>query len=70
MQEQISRNEIDAFYSGLREGVYMYAHMKNGTYYVGTTGRTLKEAYNDIEKERNRALEKHGYSPLPHTAEN
>jgi hypothetical protein len=68
--QKITLTEINAYYDGIREGVYMYAHMKDGTYYVGTTGRTLKEAYVEIENERIRVMEKHGYSPLPHTAEN
>lgn len=57
-----SREEIEAYYDGLREGVHMYAYMKDGTYYVGTTGRTLKQAYADIEEERNSALAKNGYA--------
>ena len=57
-----SQNEIDAYYDGLREGVYMYAYMKDGTYYVGTTGRTLKQAYAEIEAERSSALAKNGYA--------
>ena len=51
-----TKEEIDAYYEGLREGVYMYAYMKDGTYYVGTTGKTLKSAYEEIEVERERAL--------------
>ena len=57
-----SREEIEAYYDGLREGVHMYAYMKDGTYYVGTTGRTLKQAYADIEAERSTALAKNGYA--------
>ena len=48
--------EINAYYDGLREGVYMYAYMRDGVYYVGNTGKTLKSAYADIEAERERAL--------------
>lgn len=58
----LSQNEINAYYDGLREGVHMYAYMKDGTYYVGTTGRTLKQAYADIEEERSRALAKNGHA--------
>lgn len=53
-----SQNEINAYYEGLREGVYTYAYMKDGTYYVGTTGRTLAKAYEDIEWERASALKR------------
>lgn len=58
----VTREEIDAFYDGLREGVYMYAYMKDGTYYVGTTGKTLKQAYNEIEVERQLALKNKGFA--------
>ena len=58
----VTREEIDAFYEGLREGVYMYAYMKDGTYYVGTTGKTLKQAYNEIEVERQLALKNKGFA--------
>ena len=33
-----------AYYDGVRQGIEMYAHWRDGTQYVGTTGRTLKEA--------------------------
>ena len=51
-----TKEEINAYYDGLREGVYMYAYMKDAVFYVGTTGRTLKQAYADVEEERERAL--------------
>lgn len=33
-----------AYYKGVRDGLEQYAHWKDGVQYVGTTGRTLKEA--------------------------
>ena len=39
------------YYDGLRDGVYRFAWMKDGTYYVGTCGTTLKKAYEQIDKE-------------------
>lgn len=39
-----------AYYRGLREGVGMYAHWKDGVQYVGTTGRTLKQALAYIDQ--------------------
>ena len=33
-----------AYYQGVRDGLEQYAHWKDGVQYVGTTGRTLKEA--------------------------
>lgn len=34
----------DAYHLGLEEGIRAYAWMKDGVYYVGTTGRTLQAA--------------------------
>lgn len=43
---------MNAFYDGMSYGVYLYAWMKDGVYYVGTTGKTLKEANKEIEEVR------------------
>jgi hypothetical protein len=40
-----------AYYVGLREGVSMFAHWKNGVQYVGTTGKTLKQALAEIQEQ-------------------
>lgn len=40
-----------AYYQGIREGIERYAHWSNGTLYVGTTGRTFREAMAAIDKE-------------------
>jgi len=47
---------INAYYDGLREGVWRFAYLKDGVYYVGTTGKTLKEAQAEIEADRKRDL--------------
>jgi len=39
---------IDAFRDGYILGVSRYAHWSSGVQYVGTTGRTLKEAIEEI----------------------
>ena len=49
--------EKTAYYEGLREGVWRFAWMKDGVYYVGTTGKTLKQALADIETEENKTGE-------------
>ena len=43
--------EMKAYYEGVKEGIWKYAYMKDGVYYVGTTGRTLKEALAEVDKE-------------------
>jgi len=35
---------------GLKEGVTRFAWWKEGTQYVGTTGKTLKQALEEIDK--------------------
>ena len=50
------REEIHTYYDGVKEGVWKYAWMKDGVYYVGTTGKTLKEAIADIDAEKKKAL--------------
>lgn len=34
----------EAYVRGLEDGIRAYAWMKDGVYYVGTTGRTLADA--------------------------
>lgn len=40
----------DDFYEGMKEGIRLYAWWRDGIQYVGTTGRTLKEALEDVDK--------------------
>ena len=39
-----------AFIEGVLAGIEAYAYMRDGIYYVGTTGKTLKEAIQDVRK--------------------
>ncbi len=39
-----------AYYKGMRDGIHRYAHWRDGVQYVGTTGRTLKEALEDVNQ--------------------
>lgn len=48
-----------AYYQGLREGVSLFAHWRDGVQYVGTTGKTLKQALNDIESAEQDVLTKY-----------
>ena len=38
----------DGYYEGMRRGITLYAWWKDGTQYVGTTGRTLKQALDEV----------------------
>jgi len=51
-----------AYHEGLRDGVHMYAYWRDGVQYVGTTGRTLKDALDAINKQEEELLAK--YSSL------
>lgn len=50
--------ELRAYYRGILEGLWRYAWMKDGTYYVGTTGKTLKSAQTMVEQELEKELAK------------
>ena len=39
-----------AYHKGLREGIEQYAHWQDGVQYVGTTGRTLREAIDTVDQ--------------------
>ena len=54
-----------AYYEGLREGVEKFAWWRDGTQYVGTTGRTLSEALDAIDKQEEELLAR--YSSLLET---
>lgn len=43
----------DVYIAGVRDGIRMYAHWEDGTQYVGTTGKPLKEALAEWETENN-----------------
>jgi len=47
---------IHEYFNGIVEGVRLYAWWKDGEQYVGTCGKTLKEAISDIEEDRKEAL--------------
>lgn len=58
-QDQFLQLEMTkAYYQGLREGLEMYAHWKDGVQYVGTTGKTLKVALAEIQMEQSDTLAK------------
>ncbi len=37
------------FVEGIKAGIHLYAWMKDGVLYVGTTGRTCQEAIAEVE---------------------
>lgn len=39
------------YIQGLKDGIQMYSWMKEGVTYVGTTGKTLKKALEEIDEE-------------------
>lgn len=49
--EVINYHEKLIYKKGLLDGVRMYAWWKDGVGYVGTTGKTLKKAIEEINKE-------------------
>lgn len=49
---------VRAYYDGVKYGIYKYAWWKDGIQYVGTTGKTLKEAYAEVDIELEYELQK------------
>jgi hypothetical protein len=49
---------IDPYTLGVLDGIFLFAWMRDGTYYVGTTGTTLRAA-------RRRVLDERGYRDTP-----
>jgi len=49
-------SEINAYFEGVKHGIWCYAWWKDGTQYVGTCGRTLAAAEADMEKQKSEAL--------------
>jgi len=45
-----------AYHEGVREGLEMYAHWKDGVQYVGTCGKTLKQALAEVDKQEEDVL--------------
>ena len=50
IHEAIDRKINGAFQKGLATGIRRWAWWKDGKQFVGTTGKTLKEALEDIEE--------------------
>ena len=48
-----------AYYKGMRKGVTMYAHWRDGVQYVGTTGRTLHQAIAELQKDEADIVERY-----------
>lgn len=49
LRERLEAAEKDAYKRGFIDGIRAYAHHKDGVQYVGTTGRTLKDAVANVE---------------------
>lgn len=47
---------MQSHYNGMRTGIEMYAWWKDGTQYVGTVGRTLKEALEETQSREAEAI--------------
>ena len=56
MNYELEEQLIKSWFNGLREGLIRYAHWKDGVQYVGTCGRTLKEAIADAYVEETQRI--------------
>jgi len=53
-----TKEETLAFYEGMKCGIIMYSWWRDGVQYVGTTGKTLKEAAEAVNKDEAAALKR------------
>jgi hypothetical protein len=50
-QEQyLQLAQTRAYHEGMRDGIHLYAHWRDGVQYVGTTGRTLNQALDAVNQ--------------------
>jgi hypothetical protein len=52
------KDTIESYFSGLAAGIQMFAWWKDGVQYVGTTGKTLNNALEDIKVQKNDAIQR------------
>jgi hypothetical protein len=52
----MTKDEILAYYDGVKEGLWRHAWWKDGVEYVGNSGTTLREAQAKATEECNKAL--------------
>ncbi len=57
VDKELQECAIRSFYQGMRNGVILYAYWKDGEQYVGTTGRTLRQALGEIGEEEMKDLD-------------
>ena len=50
--ERVAKAQAEiSFKAGMKQGIWLFAWWKDGVQYVGTSGRTLAEAYKELEIE-------------------
>ena len=54
----MNKKELEIYYNGVKDGIYKYSWWKHGIQYVGTTGKTLKEAHVEIQQQFESDLKK------------
>ncbi len=52
----VTKDEIIAYHEGIKEGLWRYAHWKDGEQLVGNMGTTLKEATAKVDAECEKSL--------------
>ena len=62
--QNLQLQQTRAYYQGMRDGVERFAWWRDGIQYVGTTGRTLKEAIADIDREEQNTFQRLDMSRL------
>lgn len=50
--KEINKRIKEAYLRGAEDALYTFAWMKDGVFYVGTTGTTLKSAKRELREEK------------------
>lgn len=62
--QYLQLSQTRAYYHGLREGMKLYAYWRDGIQYVGTTGKTLSQALDDINDQEQCLLQRYKIKEL------
>lgn len=60
----ITKENIDWYYLGVRQGIWTFSWMKDGVSYVGSGIKTMKQAYEELHQEYCEKCDVLGHKPL------
>lgn len=55
LAKEFAEARLRAYFRGIRDGVRRFAWWRDGVQYVGTTGRTLRQALDEVDTQESEA---------------